>query len=48
MAVTSINLTIEKGTDFEATFIVSSEEGFPINFTSHTATENLLDLLHKK
>jgi hypothetical protein len=25
MAVTSINLTIEKGTDFEATFIISAE-----------------------
>jgi hypothetical protein len=27
MTVTSINLTIERGTDFEAIFIISAEEG---------------------
>jgi hypothetical protein len=37
MAVTSVNLTIEKGTDFEATFIITAEDGSPLNFNSHTA-----------
>jgi hypothetical protein len=41
MAVTSINLTIEKGTDFEATFIVSAEDGSSLNFTSHSATAKI-------
>jgi hypothetical protein len=41
MAVTSINLTIEKGTDFEAIFIISAEDGSPLNFNSHTATAKI-------
>jgi hypothetical protein len=41
MAVTSINLTIEKGTDFEAIFIISAEDGSSLNFNSHTATAKL-------
>jgi hypothetical protein len=41
MAVTSINLTIEKGTDFGATFIISAEDGAPINLTSHSATAKI-------
>jgi hypothetical protein len=41
MAVTSINLTIEKGTDFEAIFIISAEDGSSLNFNSHTATAKI-------
>jgi hypothetical protein len=41
MAVTSINLTIEKGTDFEAIFIVSAEDGSSLNFNSHIATAKI-------
>ncbi len=41
MAVTSINLTIEKGTDFEAIFIISAEDGSSLNFTSHSATAKI-------
>jgi hypothetical protein len=41
MAVTSINLTIEKGTDFEATFIISAEDGSSLNFNSHSATAKI-------
>lgn len=41
MAVTSINLTIEKGTDFEATFIISAEDGSAINLISHSATAKM-------
>jgi hypothetical protein len=41
MAVTSINLTIEKGTDFEALFIISAEDGGPINLNSHSATAKI-------
>jgi hypothetical protein len=41
MAVTSINLTIEKGTDFEATFIISAEDGSSLNFTSNSATAKI-------
>ncbi len=41
MAVTSINISIEKGTDFEATFIISAEDGAPINLTSHSATAKI-------
>lgn len=41
MAVTSINLTIEKGTDFEATFIVTAEDGLGLNFNSHSATAKI-------
>ncbi len=36
MAVTSINLTIEKGTDFEAIFIISAEDGSFLNLTGYT------------
>jgi hypothetical protein len=41
MAVTSINLSIEKGTDFEATFIISAEDGASINLNSHSATAKI-------
>ena len=41
MSVTSINLTIEKGTDFEATFIISAEDGSSLNFTGHSATAKI-------
>jgi hypothetical protein len=41
MSVTSINLIIQKGTDFEATFIISAEDGSLINLTSHSATAKI-------
>jgi hypothetical protein len=42
MAVAEIsNIVIEKGTDFEAIFIISAEDGSSLNFNSHTATAKI-------
>ena len=35
MAVTSINLTIEKGTDFETEFALKDVDGLPFNLTNY-------------
>jgi hypothetical protein len=41
MAVTSINLTIEKGTDFEEEFNLSEDDGSPLNLTGYTAAAKI-------
>lgn len=37
MAVPSVNITIEKGTDFESSFTVSNPDGSPLNLTGYSS-----------
>lgn len=37
MAVPSVNITIEKGTDYENIFTVTNPDGSPINLTGYTS-----------
>lgn len=41
MAAAALNLTIEQGTNFEATFTVRNKSGSPLNLLSYTATSTL-------
>ena len=40
-AVSVVNLVIQKGTDFEETFTLTSEDGGILNLTNQTATAKL-------
>jgi len=41
MAVPAVNLVIEKGTDFEATFNVSNSDGSVFSLSNYTATSKI-------
>jgi hypothetical protein len=41
MAVPAVNLTIEKGTDFEATFNVNNADGSVFSLANYTATAKI-------
>lgn len=41
MAVPAVNLTIEKGTNFEATFNVTNSDGTPFSLVNYTATSKI-------
>lgn len=41
MTAAALNLTIEQGTDFEATFTVRNKSGTPLNLLSYTASSTL-------
>lgn len=41
MAVAHVNLVLEKGTDFEASFFLSGEDGGILNLTESTATAKI-------
>jgi len=38
MAAIPVNLVIEKGTDFEASFNITNEDGSPLNLLGYTAS----------
>lgn len=40
-AVSVVNLTIQKGTDFEETFSLAAEDGSGLNLTNYSATAKL-------
>lgn len=40
-AVSTVNLVIQKGTDFEETFALTAEDGGILNLTNQTATAKL-------
>lgn len=41
MAVPAVNITIEKGTDFESTFTVSNPDGSPLNLNGYTSLSKI-------
>lgn len=41
MAVLSVNITIEKGTDYENTFTVTNPDGTPFNLSNQTSTAKI-------
>ena len=41
MAVPSVNLTLDKGTDFSATFNVTNTDGTPFLLSNYTATAKI-------
>lgn len=41
MSIPAVNLTIEKGTDFEATFNVSNSDGSVFSLLNYTATSKI-------
>lgn len=41
MAVQAVNLTIEKGTDFENTFTLKNADGTPLDLNNYTAVAKL-------
>lgn len=41
MSIPAVNLTIEKGTDFEATFNVSNSDGSVFSLINYTATSKI-------
>jgi hypothetical protein len=41
MTVPTVNLTIEKGTDFDATFTVTNSDGTPFPLNNYSATSKI-------